>query len=50
MNPNKEARIQQLETQISHSSERINQLERRVESLEKSNKELMSKLVTISNR
>jgi outer membrane murein-binding lipoprotein Lpp len=40
MNPNKEARIQQLESDMQQLTEKINQLEERAEALEKINEEL----------
>lgn len=50
MNPNKEARIQKLETEIQNSMEKINQLEKRVETLEQYNAELESKIEQIENQ
>ena len=44
MNPNKETRIQKLETEIQHAMEQISQLEKRVESLEDVNKQLEIKI------
>lgn len=49
MKPNKEARIQKLETEIQKSTERINQLEKKVEILEKYNSELKLKIKEIEN-
>ena len=49
MNPNKEARIQKLETECKQSMEKINQLEKRVETLEDINKRLTSKIQEIEN-
>ncbi len=50
MNPNKEARIQKLETEILQSIERIDQLENRVETLENMNENLKTRVLEIENR
>ena len=50
MNPNKEARIQKLETEIQQSMDRINQLEKRVATLESKNELLKSKIQEIENQ
>lgn len=44
INPSKEARIQQLETEVQQSMEKINQLESRIETLEELNAGLQSKI------
>ncbi len=49
MNPNKEARIQKLETEMQQSLAKINQLEKRVENLEEINGRLKSKIEEIKN-
>lgn len=49
MNPSKEARITKLETEIQQSSDKINQLENRVESLEELNTQLMLRIEEIGN-
>lgn len=49
MNPNKEARIQTLETKIQHSMEKVDQLENRVETLENMNKELKTRISEIES-
>ncbi len=49
INPNKEARIQKLETEFQQSMEKINQLEKRVESLESINGQLKSRIQEIEN-
>ena len=50
MNPNKEARIQKLETELQLSIEKINQLEEKVTTLEKNNEILKSKIEEIKNQ
>ena len=49
MNPNKEARIQKLETEIQQFVKKINQLERRIETLEEINAGLKSKIKETKN-
>ena len=44
INPSKEARIQKLETEIQQSIEKINQLEKRIETLEEQNEGLQFKM------
>jgi len=50
MNPNKEARIQKLETEIQQSAEKIDQLEKRVEILEHSNGQLKSRIQELEDQ
>ena len=45
MNPNKEARIQQLESEIEHTLEKIDNLEIRVQTLESANERLESRVL-----
>ena len=49
MNPSKEARIQKLETEIQQSMEKINQLEKRIETLEEINEGLQLKIEEIGD-
>lgn len=49
MNPNKEARIQKLETEVLQSMERIDQLENRVKTLENMNEKLNTRVSEIEN-
>jgi len=50
MNPNKEERIQKLETEIQQTMEKINLIEKRVESLEVINEQLKSRIQEIKNQ
>lgn len=50
MNPNKEARIQQLESDIEQALEKMNTLDSRVQTLETANKQLESKLLELEKK
>lgn len=50
MNPNKEARVQQLETEMLQTMDKINTLERQVQALESINEELESRLLEIEKQ
>jgi len=50
MNPNKEARIQKLETEIQQSMEKIDQLENKVKAIENMNEKLKTKILESENR
>ena len=45
-NPNKEARIQKLETEIKQNNDQINILETRIQVLEDSNNQLQARIIT----
>lgn len=49
VNPSKEARIQKLENEIQLSMEKINQLEKRIETLEEINEGLQIKIEKIGS-
>lgn len=49
MNPNKEARIQLLESEIQQTMEKIDKLEIRVQTLESANEQLESKILELEN-
>lgn len=49
INPSKEARIQQLETDVQQSTEKIDQLEKRIETLEEINAGLQSRIEEIDS-
>jgi len=50
MNPNKETRIQKLETEIQQSMKKITRLEKRLESLEAINAQLKSRIQAIERQ
>ena len=50
MNPNKEARIQQLETKIEQTFEEFDKLEIRVQTLESVNAKLESRILELENQ
>jgi len=50
MNPNKEARIQKLETEILSWSSKINQLETRIDTLENKNERLSARILKTKKR
>jgi predicted RNase H-like nuclease (RuvC/YqgF family) len=50
INPNKEARIQKLETEIKQSIDKINKLESRVEVLEDVNHQLKRGIIELENQ
>jgi len=50
MNPNKEARIQKLETELQQSIDKIEGLEHRVQTLEAKNEGLKTRLLLLENR
>ncbi len=47
MNPSKEARINQIESEMEQTIEKIGNLESRVQTLESANKELESKILEL---
>lgn len=49
MNPNKEARIQQLESEIEQTLEKIDKLEIRVQTLESATEQLQSRILELEN-
>ena len=50
INPNKEARIQQLETEIQQTIDKINKLESNVQALEVTNKQLRTRILELEKR
>ncbi|MBT8236706.1 MAG: hypothetical protein KJO04_10980 [Bacteroidia bacterium] len=50
MNPSKEARIQNLETEMQQATERISELEDRVQTLEDLNEVLKTRVIQLENR
>lgn len=50
INPNKEARIQKLETEIQMATVKINDLDKRVESLEVVNEQLKTRIDDLEKR
>lgn len=50
MNPNKEARIQQLETEKQQTIEKINKLESSIQALEVKNEELRTRILELEKR
>lgn len=50
INPNKEARIQQLETEIQQTIDKINKLESSVQALEVKNEELRTRILELEKR
>ncbi len=50
INPNKEARIQKLETEIQMATDKINDLDTRVQSLEVANKQLKTRIHDLEKR
>lgn len=49
VNPNKEARIQKLESEMTQTMERIDNLERKVETLEGINKQQKARILELEN-
>ena len=50
INPNKEARIQKLETEIQLATDKINDLDNKVESLEVDNEQLKTRILDLEKR
>lgn len=50
MNPSKEARVQQLETEMRQTIDKINTLERQVQALEGMNEELKNRLLELEKQ
>ncbi|MEJ1223988.1 hypothetical protein [Sediminicola sp. 1XM1-17] len=49
MNPSKEARIQSLETEMKQTTDKINELIIRIQSLEDINEQLKTKVIELEN-
>lgn len=47
MNPSKEARIKQIESEMEQAKEKIDKLEGKIQTLESANKELESKIIEL---
>jgi predicted nucleic acid-binding Zn-ribbon protein len=50
MNPSKEARIQELETEIKQAIEKINKLESSIQGLEIANDQLTTRVIALEKR
>lgn len=50
MNPSKETRIQELESEIKHTMEKINNLENRVQVIEGLNDQLKTRIIELEKR
>ena len=50
MNPNKEARIQELETEIKLTVDKMNELENKVKVVEDANDELKTRIVALEKK
>ena len=49
-NPNKEARIQKLESEMTQSIQQLNQLKDRIQVLEDSNKQLKTRIISVEKQ
>ena len=50
MNPNKEARLQKLETEIQQSNDKIKELENKVQTLESMNEQLKTRILVLEKK